>query len=149
MGVRETRRIVGEYQLTLEDLASARVFDDVIALCGYPVDIHSPTDDGGGADGRLETANVYEIPYRSLVPRDLDGLLVAGRCISATHEALAAIRVMPPAFAMGEAAGTAAALAVEWGRPPRAIPVPQLQELLVRRGAYLGDRVAAQTAATR
>ncbi|MGH2531386.1 MAG: FAD-dependent oxidoreductase [Thermomicrobiales bacterium] len=140
MGVRETRRILGEYVLTVEDLASGREFDDVIALCGYPVDIHSPTDDGGGADGRYQTANVYQIPYRSLVPRDLDGLLVAGRCISATHEALGAIRVMPPAFAMGQAAGTAAALAVEWGRQPRAIPVPQLQELLVRQGAYLGER---------
>ncbi|MGH2562733.1 MAG: FAD-dependent oxidoreductase, partial [Thermomicrobiales bacterium] len=146
MGVRETRRIVGEYVLTVEDLSSGREFDDVIALCGYPVDIHSPTDDGGGADGRYNTANVYQIPYRSLVPRDLDGLLVAGRCISATHEALGAIRVMPPAFAMGQAAGAAAALAVEWGRSPRAIPVPQLQEILVRQGAYLGERMNTEVA---
>jgi glycine/D-amino acid oxidase-like deaminating enzyme len=139
MGVRETRRIVGEYTLTLEDLANATHFDDVIGMCGYPVDIHSPTGDGGGADGRLPTANIYEIPYRSLVPRDIDGLLVAGRAISATHEALGAVRVMPPVFAMGQAAGTAAAMAIEWGVEPRAVPVPQMQELLVRQGAYLGE----------
>ena len=140
MGVRETRRIVGEYTLTLEDLASGRDFEDTIAFCGYPVDIHSPTGDGGGADGRLPTANIYQIPYRSLVPRDLDNLLVAGRCVSATHEALGAIRVMPPAFAMGQAAGTAAAIAIEWGVTPRKVPVPQLRELLVRQGAYLGKQ---------
>jgi hypothetical protein len=143
VGVRETRRIVGEYTLTYDDLATGRHFEDVIALCGYPLDIHSPNSDGGGTDGRLPTANEYEIPYRSLVPRDLDGLLVAGRCVSATHEALSAIRVMPPAFAMGQAAGTAAAMAIEWGRAPREVPVPQLQEILLRQGAYLGEETAA------
>jgi hypothetical protein len=142
IGVRETRRIVGEYVLTVEDLASGREFEDVVALCGYPVDIHSPTGDGGGADGSYTTANVYQIPYRSLVPKDVDGLLVAGRCISATHEALGAIRVMPPAFAMGEAAGTAAAIALEYRVEPRRVDVATLQRLLVRRGAYLGERVA-------
>jgi glycine/D-amino acid oxidase-like deaminating enzyme len=146
MGVRETRRIVGEYVLTVEDLASGRQFADVIALCGYPVDIHSPTGDGGGADGRFQTANVYQIPYRSLVPKDVDGLLVAGRCISATHEALGAIRVMPPAFAMGEAAGTAAAIALEYRVEPRKVDVPLLQRLMVRRGAYLGEGVAERVA---
>ncbi len=145
MGVRETRRIVGEYQLTLEDLATAREFDDVIGLCGYPVDIHSPTGDGGGADGEMPTANIYQIPYRSLVPKDVNGLLVAGRSLSATHEAQGAVRVMPPVFAMGEAAGTAAALAIEYGVEPRAIPVPQLQEMLVRQGAYLGEKHAVAT----
>jgi hypothetical protein len=149
IGIRETRRITGEYVLTLDDLATGRDFDDVVAMCGYPVDIHSPTDDSGGVGAGYHTANAYQIPYRSLVPRDLDGLLMAGRCISATHEALGAIRVMPPAFAMGEAAGTAAALAVEWGRPPRDIPVPQLQEMLVRQGAYLGDRMATEASTKR
>ncbi|CAN5891989.1 FAD-dependent oxidoreductase [soil metagenome] len=147
IGVRETRRIVGEYQLTLEDLATGRDFDDVIGLCGYPVDIHSPTGDGGGADGEMPTANIYQMPYRSLVPRDIDGLLVAGRALSATHEAQGAVRVMPPVFAMGQAAGTAAALAVEWGVQPRNVPVPQLQEMLVRQGAYLGEK--HELAATR
>jgi hypothetical protein len=141
IGVRETRRIVGDYTLTVEDLAEGREFEDVIALCGYPVDIHSPTDDGGGADGRYQTANVYQIPYRSLLPAKLDRILVAGRCISATHEALGAVRVMPPSFAMGEAAGTAAALALKAGVTPREVPIPALHEALIRQGAYLGETV--------
>ncbi len=139
IGVRETRRIVGEYTLTADDLATGREFDDVIALCGYPVDIHSPTGDGGGTDGAWQTANVYQIPYRCLVPRDLDGLLVAGRSISASHEAMGATRVMPPSFAMGEAAGTAAAIALEHRVPVRDVDVADVQRTLVRRGAYLGD----------
>lgn len=142
IGVRETRRIGGEYTLTLDDLGQGREFEDVIALAGYPVDIHSPTGDGGGATGEWRTANIYQIPYRCLVPLRVEQLLVAGRPLSATHEALGAVRVMPPAFAMGQAAGTAAALAVARGIPPRHVSVPDLQTLLVRQGAYLGERVA-------
>ena len=143
IGVRETRRVVGEYVLTLEDLQTGRHFDDVVAMCAYPVDIHDPAGSGGGSDEKWGTANAYEIPYRILVPRDVDQLLVAGRCASATHEAMAAIRVMPPAFAMGEAAGTAAALAVETGVVPRAIDTGVLQERLLAAGAYLGEQVGA------
>ncbi len=139
IGVRETRRIQGEYTLTLEDLAQGREFDDVIALAGYPVDIHSPTGDGGGATGEWTTANIYQIPYRALVPVRVDQLLVAGRSLSATHEAQAAVRVMPPAFAMGQAAGTAAAIAVARGVAPRRISVRELQAALLRAGAYLGE----------
>jgi hypothetical protein len=142
IGVRETRRIVGEYRLELADLQSGRHFDDVIALCAYPVDIHDPTGSGGGVDESAGTANVYEIPYRSLVPREMDGLLVAGRCVSASHEALAAIRVMPPAFAMGEAAGTAASLAAQGGIAPRTVDVGRLQKTLLSQGAYLGALTA-------
>jgi hypothetical protein len=142
IGVRETRRIVGEYTLTADDLASGRDFDDVIALCGYPIDIHSPTGSGGTMNKEaFACANVYQLPYGILVPQGTDRLLVAGRCVSATHEALGAIRVMPPAFAMGQAAGTAAALAVAEGVEPRNVPVPWLQETLVKSGAYLGDTV--------
>lgn len=141
IGVRETRRIEGEYTLTVDDLATGRDFEDVIALAGYPVDLHSPTGDGGGADGSYQTANVYQIPYRCLVPAGVDQLLVAGRSISATHEAMAAIRVMPPAFAMGEAAGTAAAIALEYRVSPRRVDVPTLQRALLRQGAYVGDHV--------
>ena len=142
VGVRETRRIVGEYTLTLEDLISGRDFPDTIACASYPVDIHDPKGPGGGVSNRGETANVYQIPYRCLVPVKVEQLLVAGRCVSATHEALGAIRVMPPAFAMGQAAGTAAALAVKEGVVPRRVPVPWLQETLVAHGAYLGPRFA-------
>src|SRR5690606_31154975 len=99
-------------------------FEDVIAVAGYPVDIHSPTSaEGPFEDGIPPTANIYQIPYRSLVPEALDGVLMSGRCISATHEALAAVRVMPPSFAMGEAAGTAAAQAVRRDIQPRQVDV--------------------------
>ena len=139
IGVRETRRIVGEYTLTADDLATGREFDDVIALCGYPIDIHSPTGSGGTMNKEaFECANVYQIPYGCLVPTKADRLLVAGRCVSATHEALAAIRVMPPSFAMGEAAGTAAAIATAHGIQPRQVPIYELHERLRRQGAYLG-----------
>jgi len=140
VGVRETRRIVGQYELTLDDLQTGRHFDDVIAMCGYPVDIHDPTGAGGGTAPSWATANIYEIPFRSLVPRDRKGLLVAGRCMSASHEAMSATRVMPPAFAMGEAAGAAAALAISNDVDPRDLPVGTLQDSLVEHGAYLGTR---------
>jgi hypothetical protein len=145
IGVRETRRIVGEYTLTLDDLAAGTEFDDVIALCGYPVDIHSPTDAGGGVAEDIPTANAYQIPYRSLVPVGCDQLLVAGRCVSASHEALGAIRVMPPAFAMGQAAGTAAAMAAQSKTPVRQVDIPSLQQKLLAAGAYLGHRHGSGT----
>lgn len=141
VGVRETRRIVGEYVLTLEDLASGRHFDDVIALAGYPVDIHPVEGTGGGVqsalDQGLRAADVYEIPYRSLVPKGVRDLLVAGRCLSATHEAAGAVRVMPPCFAMGQAAGVASALAVEHAVAPHRVDVPELQQELREQGAIL------------
>ncbi|MGV9802248.1 FAD-dependent oxidoreductase [Mycobacterium sp. NPDC003449] len=139
IGVRESRRIVGEHVLTLEELVQGHHFPDVIAVAGYPVDIHSPVGTAGPFDDDIPaTANIYEIPYRSLVPESLDGVLMSGRCVSATHEALAAVRVMPPSFAMGEAAGTAAAQAVAGGVQPRAVNVASLQNQLLAQGAYLG-----------
>ncbi|MBI3370487.1 MAG: FAD-dependent oxidoreductase [Betaproteobacteria bacterium] len=148
IGVRETRRIAGEYTLTLDDLQSGRHFEDVIALCGYPVDIHDPTGAGGGVAEAPPTANRYQIPYRVMVPKAVDGLLVAGRSVSATHEALGAIRVMPSCFAMGQAAGVAAAMVTAIGIAPRAIPIPELHKALVAAGAYLGDdrRAAGRSA---
>lgn len=139
IGVRETRRIMGTYVLSLRDLVDGRHFEDVIATAGYPVDIHSPVSAAGPFDeGIPPTANIYEIPYGSLVPEASDGLLLSGRCVSATHEALAAIRVMPPSFAMGQAAGTAAAQAVRRNVAPRDVDVPALQHQLIAQGAYLG-----------
>lgn len=140
VGVRETRRIEGEYTLTQEDLMSGRDFEDTIAYAAYPIDVHDPKGAGGGVSNRGETANMYQIPYRCLVPTGVEQLLVAGRCVSATHEALGAIRVMPSSFAMGEAAGTAAAIATAEGLSPRRVPVDWVQEALTMRGAYLGPR---------
>ena len=141
IGVRETRRIVGEYVLSAEDLTAGRHFDDVIALASFAIDIHPAKGLGGGVESALnagyKAAPVYEIPYRSLVPTVVDNLLVSGRCLSATHEALGAVRVMPPCFAMGQAAGVAAALAVATGVPPRKVDVRRLQEMLVQQGAIL------------
>jgi hypothetical protein len=143
VGVRESRRVVGEYELTLDDLVTGRHFDDTIAVAGYPVDIHSPRGNSGPFDDEIpRTANEYEIPFRSLVPARLDSLLVAGRCISATHEALAAVRFMPPSFAMGEAAGVAAAWSAREGNEIRGTDIHRLRAELLDRGAYLGRQPA-------
>lgn len=139
IGVRETRRIDGDYELTLDDLRSGRSFEDVVALCGYPLDIHDPTGSGGGTGGDAPaTANIYQIPYRVMLPRYHDGLLVSGRAVSATHEALSAIRVMPPCFALGQAAGIAAALSVGNRASPRHVDYEDLRRELLAQGAYLG-----------
>ena len=138
IGVRETRRIVGEYSITLDDLQSGQQFEDTIALCGYPVDIHDPTGAGGGVSEAPPSANAYCIPYRALVPRDVDGLLVAGRAASASHAAMAAIRIMPPCFAMGEAAGVAAALCIRGNTMPRHVDTHALRAQLQKQGAYVG-----------
>ena len=134
IGRRETRRILGEYVLTKENLTNPENFEDTIARFGYPMDIHAPAGAGGGPVMDRNVANFYYLPYRMLLPRGSEGLLVAGRCVSATHEALAAVRVMPACFATGEAAGTAAALAVRSGCPVREVDLQQLRQKLKESG---------------
>jgi len=136
-GVRETRRIVGEYVLQVTDLAAEKPFPDTIALSSYPVDIHQVDGSFGGVTDEYRTANAYSIPYRSLVPLQVDGLLAAGRCLSATHEAAGAVRTMPAVCAMGHAAGVAAALAARHRVPPRHIEVRELQAQLLDQDAVL------------
>lgn len=149
IGVRESRRIRGAYTLTFEDLQEGRHFDDVIGVAGYPVDIHNPkSGDGPFDDGIPPTANIYEIPFRTLTPVDLDNVLLSGRCLSATHEALAAVRVMPPCFAMGEAAGVAAAWAARAGANVHDTDISALQQQLLAQGAYLGPHFEKSTHAT-
>lgn len=143
VGVRESRRIIGEYVLKAEDVVQATQFPDVVAMNGFMIDIHNPEGVGQAAPP-VKAAPAYEIPYRSLVPLKVDQLLVGGRCLSATHEALGAVRVMPPACATGEAAGTAAALSVTLDVAPRRLPVDELQRKLLAQGAYLGARFAEQ-----
>ncbi len=138
IGVRETRRIVGEYQLTASDLLSARKFEDVVARGSYPVDIHNP-EGKGTVLKRLPPGASYDIPLRALLPRGVDRLIVAGRCISGTHEAHSSYRVMPIAMATGQAAGVCAALAAVGGKTPRDIPFPVVQDELRRQGAKLEE----------
>jgi hypothetical protein len=137
IGVRESRRILGEYQLTAEDVLQARKWPDVIARGTYPIDIHNPMGKGTLLQ-RLPLGESYDIPLRCLVPRGVEQLLVAGRCISGTHEAHSSYRVMPVAMATGQAAGVCAAVAARSGRTPREVPFAEVQEELTRQGAALG-----------
>lgn len=137
IGVRESRRIVGLYTLTADDLLNDHFFEDVVARGGYPIDIHSPT--GEGIESRqLQPGASYGIPFRCLLNATASNLLVAGRCLSATHEALAAVRVSPIAMATGQAAGTAAALAASRQQLPGELPIHDLQATLREGGAFLG-----------
>ncbi|MBI3899130.1 MAG: FAD-dependent oxidoreductase [Gammaproteobacteria bacterium] len=136
VGVRETRRILGDYILTGADVLAARKFDDVIARCSYPIDIHNPTGAGTRLQ-RLPPGEAFDIPLRSLLPKQIEGLIVAGRCISGTHEAMSSYRVMPVAMAIGQAAGVCAALAAQRQVLPRAVPYRAVQRELARQGANL------------
>jgi hypothetical protein len=145
VGVRETRRILGEYQLNVDDVLGARKFEDAIARGAYPVDIHNPKGSGTVLK-RLPPGEAYDIPLRSLLPRNTDRLIVAGRCISGTHEAHSSYRVMPIVMATGQAAGVCAALAARKGVAPRDLPVREIQRELVRQGASLRRDLVAETA---
>ena len=136
LGIRETRRIVGQYVMTADDILTCRRFDDAVAVASYPLDIHHP--EGGGCT-LTWCGDSYDIPYRSLVPAKVKNLLVAGRSISTTHEAMSAIRVMAPCMAMGEAAGRAAKIAVRKGITPAEVDVNELRAELKATGAYLGE----------
>lgn len=134
VGVRETRRIIGDYILTGEDVTGARRFSDAVARSAYPIDIHDPKASGNVT---FEVSLDHDIPYRCLLPKGVENLLAAGRIISVSHEAFAAIRVTPPVMAIGQAAGTAAALCIRRGVNPRQVDVGELQRRLVSQGAAL------------
>lgn len=138
IGVRETRRIIGDYQISTDDILNARKFDDVIAQSTYPIDIHDPKGKGTILK-RIPPGEAYQIPLRCLLPQRVDNLLVAGRCISGTHEAHSSYRVMPVSMATGQAAGVCAALAAREGKLVRAVPVKEVQNELFRQGANLGQ----------
>jgi hypothetical protein len=120
IGVRESRRVMGDYVLDVSEVIEAAKFDDGIARSCYPVDIHSPSGEGT-VIRHLPPHEFYEIPYRCLLPKGVDNLLIGSRCISATHEAHSSLRVMPVVAGVGEAAGIAAAWAVHGGISPREI----------------------------
>ena len=135
MGIRESRVIVGRYVLTAEDIIACRRFGDAIAVAGYPVDIHHAK----GGDCTMHFCDdSYDIPYRCLLPERVAGLLVAGRCSSMNHEAMASTRVMSTCMALGEAAGRAARLALKAGGQPADLDVEALRAELRATGAYLG-----------
>jgi hypothetical protein len=139
IGIRETRRVYGRYWLTREDVLAARKFDDAIAQCGAPIEDHQPSRTTHWE--YLPEGELYDIPYRCLVPRGVEQVLVAGRCLSASHAAHASVRSMGQCMAMGQAAGTAAALAAASGTAPAALSIDRLQSHLVAAGAlFSGNR---------
>jgi 2-polyprenyl-6-methoxyphenol hydroxylase-like FAD-dependent oxidoreductase len=133
-GARESRRIVGDYVLTGDDVVEGRRHDDVVVLGAWRLDRHPPREPGYH---HIPWTPPYDIPYRTLLPRNFENLLVAGRCHSATSEALASSRVTATAMGMGQAAGTAAALALAGGQSPRELSVTRLQDQLLAHGAIL------------
>jgi hypothetical protein len=145
LGLRESRRIMGDYVLCLDDFKKRAVFDDEIGRYSYPVDIH-PMEPGAKDYARFldEWQNLrygqgesYGIPYRCLLPRGLSNVLVAGRCISADRSMQGTIRTMPGCYITGQAAGVAAALAVKHKSDTRGVSVPYLQQRLLDMGAFL------------
>jgi len=136
VGVRETRRIIGEHVVTEEELLGLTKYPDAVALCAYPVDIHNPAG-AGTVIKEVPYGEYYSIPYRALLPLQVEGLLVAGRPISTTHEAHSATRIQPLASATGQAAGIAAVLALRDNIPVRQVNPERLRETLRAQGAMV------------
>jgi hypothetical protein len=135
IGVRETRRIVGEYILTEHDARNEARFDDAIGLSNCPVDVHEP----GGDKAIMDNVGAgYGVPYRCLVPKTIDGLLLAGRCISVDEIAFGSTRNLPVCAITGEAAAVAAAYAVKNNVQPRKVPVKEIQRMLLDANVVLG-----------
>jgi ribulose 1,5-bisphosphate synthetase/thiazole synthase len=138
LGIRETRRVVGGYMLDGEDVLGCASFDDSIGVNGWPMEQHVAGDVIFKFPPIPESRGFNELPYRMLTPEGIDNLLVAGRCASMTHDGQSAARVSGACFAMGEAAGTAAALALSGNTIPRDIAVEKLQQTLKQQGAFIG-----------
>lgn len=135
-GVRESRMIDGEHILTGEELVACTKFEDAIACGNYDIDIHNP-EGSGTSHYFFPDGQYYTIPYRCLIPKDSQNLLVAGRCISATHEAQASIRIMKIVCTLGEAAGTAAAIALKDHVPVKQVDIKKLQKTLKENNACI------------
>jgi hypothetical protein len=134
LGVRESRRITGDYVLPAEDLLTGARHDDDVAMGGYHIDIHRPS----GSWVESHNVQAYGIPLRCLIAAGLDGLMMAGKCLSATHEAIASTRVIPICMAEGQAAGTAAGLAARAGVDVRSVPIADIRRVLLEQGAEIG-----------
>lgn len=137
MGIRETRRISGQYTLTEQDMDSKTKFDDRIAMGGRYIDVHDPTPDNTGKSLYTTFPNGYYIPFRALIPQKVNNLLTAGRCISVSYAAFGSTRVQAQCMATGQAAGTAAALAAKENIPINNLNISRLQETLRKDGAII------------
>ena len=138
LGIRETRRVVGGYMLSGDDVLGCAAFEDSIGVNGWPMESHIAGDVIFKFPPIPQSRGFNELPYRMLVPEAVDNLLMAGRCASMTHDGQSAARVSGACFAMGEAAGTAAALALSGNTLPRDIAVDKLQQQLQQAGAFIG-----------
>jgi len=136
IGVRESRKLKGVHVLTSEELISCTDFEDTIALGNYDIDIHNP-EGTGTTIINIPVNQYYKIPYRTLLPKEYDNMLVAGRCLSATHEAHSSVRIMPICACLGEAAGVAAALSYKTNRNVHTVDIKELREKLKENGAAL------------
>lgn len=136
LGVRESRHIEGEYQITVEDVSTGTKFDDRIAVYGFGMDVHGRSEAEKG-NFKIEIAERYYIPYRSLIPKNCRNLLVAGKTLSCMSQAVGGMRCIPAAMAMGQAAGVASFMAVKGSVTVREINVRELQNALVEQGAIL------------
>ena len=136
IGVRESRKLKGVHILTSDELKSCYDFEDTIALGKYDIDIHNPTGTGTYIY-KMKVGEYYRIPYRSLLPKEYDNMLVAGRCLSADHEAHSAVRIMPICACMGEAAGLAVSVAHKTGANTHTLDVQTLRKKLLEKGAAL------------
>jgi hypothetical protein len=138
IGIRETRRVLGGHQLSEDDVLDCADFPDAIGVNGWPIEAHI----AGTVEFRWQRGEnprgFNQLPYRMIVPRRVDNLFVVGRCASMTHAGQSSARVTGPCFAMGEAAGTAADLALSGGTAPRDVDITELRRRLERGGAYLG-----------
>jgi succinate dehydrogenase/fumarate reductase flavoprotein subunit len=137
--VRESRRVKGEYVLTEEDAMAGRTFSDSIAWRSGFLDL------GGQKGGQYVKMQIHDVPYRAIVPEKLDGLLVAGRCISATHAGAAAGKSMGNCMATGHAAGVAGAMSARKNQQPRELNVAEIQEALRADGVEFAAKDRTQT----
>jgi hypothetical protein len=137
LGVRESRRIVGDYMLTEDDVRQCREFEDTIGINGCRIDIHVPDPGSRGAASDIGAKGWYHIPYRILLPKGIEGILVAGRCVSSDHVAHGSMRHQAPCMVTGHAAGTAAAMAAQLGTTPRGLDIKALQNRLRSQGAIV------------
>jgi hypothetical protein len=141
IGVRESRRIVGRYTLTEDDVRSGRIPESSVMLCAYPIDVHSSEDTGTQYE---DNASVYGIPWECQLPIGLENIAAAGRCISATHEAAGSFRVMPTCMGLGEAAGTAVALAWKNKDPLHSIDGSAIRREIDAAHAVAGNQIPSE-----